>query len=177
MGIIVSPADGRVLYVRKIENDTFIWYKEKKIPLKEIVWADDIKVHSGYIIGVYMSPFDVHVNRSPISGKVIKTTHFKGKFLRMRKKESELLNERNFIVLEHEKGFRTIVIQIAAFAVGKIDCYVKENMGVKLGQRIGRVRLGSQVDIIICGLPELKILKKPGEKVLAGETVIAEYTL
>jgi len=175
--VFVAPADGRIIYVRRVENDQFLWSKkgDRKVMLRQVLRTEDFKVNSGYIMGIYMSPFSVHVNRSPIPGRVTKIAHVKGRFLPLQKEESELLNERNVIVLEHETGFRVAVVQIASSFVGKIDCYVGEGMHVDLGQRIGRVRLGSQVDLVIPSLPKLTILGKAGDKVAAGETVLAEY--
>lgn len=175
--VIVAPADGKIVYIKKINDGHFLWSlkKGKKIPLREIVWTDDVKTRSGFIIGTFMSRFDVHVNRSPISGKIVKAVHKKGKFVSMTKEEFELENERNVIVLEHASRFRTVVIQIASFTVRRISCYVKEGDHVNIGDRIGMVKFGSQVDLIIPDLPQLKILVKEGEKVRAGETIIAEY--
>lgn len=176
--VIVAPADGKVVYVRKIEDGNLLWSSKgrKTIPLREIVWTEDVKTSSGYIVGIFMSRFDVHVNRAPISGKVIKTIHKKGKFVPMFKKNDwELENERNVIILEHPSGFRATMVQIASFTVRRIDCYVKEGDFIEIGDRIGMVKLGSQVDLIIPNLSGLKILKQPGDKVRAGETIIAEY--
>jgi len=175
--IIVSPADGKIVYVKKIAGEHFICSSKgnKTIPLREIVWMDDVKTSSGFIIGIFMSRFDVHVNRAPISGKIIKAVHRKGKFLPMVGNEFERENERNVVVIEHSDGFRVTVVQIASFTVRRIDCYVKEGDSVKIGERIGMVKLGSQVDLIIPDLPGLEILKKQGDKVRAGETIIAEF--
>lgn len=175
--VIVAPADGKIVYVRKIEGGHFLWSSKgrRTVPLREIVWMEDVKTSSGYILGIFMSRFDVHVNRAPISGKVIKTIHTKGKFVPMYKKEWELENERNVVIIEHPSGFRVIVVQIASFTVRRIDCYVKEGDFVEIGDRIGMVKLGSQVDLIIPSQSGLKILKQLGDKVRAGETIIAEY--
>jgi phosphatidylserine decarboxylase len=175
--VIVAPADGKIVYSRRIDNGRFLWSlkKGKKIPLREIAWTDDVKTRSGFIIGIFMSRWDVHVNRSPISGKIVKAVHKKGKFVPMTKEEFELENERNVIFLEHPSGFRSVVVQIASFTVRRISCYVKEGDHVSIGDRIGMVKFGSQVDLIIPDLHQLKILVKQGEKVRAGETIIAEY--
>jgi len=175
--VVVSPADGKIIYVREIRKGEILWSRKgnKKILLEEIVWDKDLKFDLGKIFGVYMSPFDVHVNRSPIQGKVVKIKHFKGKRLRLGNIKSEFLNKRTVIVIEHPKGFQVAIVQIAALIVGKIECYVKEGDMVKLGQRIGRIVFGSQVDLIIPSFPNLKTLGKNGEKVFAGETVLAEF--
>jgi len=175
--VIVAPADGKIVYVKKIEGQRFLFSSKgnRAIPLREITWMDDVKTSSGFIIGIFMSRFDVHVNRAPISGKIIKAVHQKGKFLPMIGNEFERENERNTVVIEHSDGFRVIMVQIASFTVRRIDCYVKEGDIVKIGERIGMVKLGSQVDLIIPDLPGLKIVKKQGDKVRAGETIIAEF--
>jgi len=177
--IIVSPADGRLISKRKILKNQILWSQKgnKKIDLKEIVWNEDLMFPSGYVFGIYMSPFDVHVNRAPINGRIVKVKSFEGRLLRLGNKKSELLNRRTTIVIEHPKGFRVVVVQIAALIVGKIECYVREGEIVQVGQRIGKIKFGSQVDLIIPELPELKILKDVGTKVFAGETVLAKFSL
>lgn len=175
--VIVSPADGKIVYVKKIDNGHVLSSVKdgKIIPLKEIVWAEDVGTSSGYIVGIFMSRFDVHVNRAPISGRILKAMHMKGKFVPMVGDRFELENERNVVVIENESGFRCVAVQIASYTVRRIDCYVKEGDYLKIGDRIGMVKFGSQVDLIIPLLPQLKILTKPGDKVRAGETIIAEY--
>jgi len=175
--IIVSPADGKIVYVKKIDKGHVLSSVKggKIISLKEIVWTEDVGASSGYIVGVFMSRFDVHVNRAPISGKIVKATYMKGRFVPMVGDRFERENERNVVVIEHESGFRCIVVQIASYTVRRIDCYVKEGDYLKVGDRIGMVKFGSQVDLVIPLLPQLEILTKPGDKVRAGETIIAEY--
>jgi phosphatidylserine decarboxylase len=117
-----------------------------------------------------MSPFDVHVNRAPISGMVIKTKHYSGKFkIAMRNVHTE--NEKNLIVIDSEYG-KVGVIQIAGFIARRIVQYVKEGDTVKIGERLGMIRFGSRVDLII---PEKNsdVLVSEGVKSKAGETVVA----
>nr|WP_309492992.1 phosphatidylserine decarboxylase [Candidatus Hecatella orcuttiae] len=142
-GVIVAPADGRIVYVREIERGEILWTQKggRRIPLKEILWDEDLQMSSGYILGIYMSPFNVHVNRAPIAGRVVKVSKREGKLLRIGREEFEFRNRRNILVLEHETGFRVVVVQIAAFIVGRIDCYVGEGETVNLGQRIGKLNL------------------------------------
>jgi phosphatidylserine decarboxylase len=113
-----------------------------------------------------MSPFDCHVNRSPVDGTVKKITYKKGKFLPAFKKSS--LSERNEIIIHSEDGEFTVT-QIAGFFARRIVCYVEEGERVRKGQRIGMIRFGSRV---VLEIPEnYRILRKEGEKVKAGETI------
>lgn len=171
--IIVSPADGKLVYLDRIENGAIRGIQDGKIELKNLTWID-LPIKDGYIFGIHMSPFDVHVNRSPINGKVVMIRSFKGKRLRLGNPRFRTLNRRNVIVIQHPKGFYVAIIQIAALIIGKIDCYVKEGDNVVIGQRIGRVHFGSHVDLIIPSMDNVKIKGVKGMKVLAGETILVE---
>ncbi len=164
--VVVAPADGRIL--------------KGKIDKIEIVKATDTlmehileKGEIGIRVSTFMSPFDVHVNRVPVSGKIIKTKYCPGKF-KMAFGDIETVNEKNLIVIESEYG-KIGTIQIAGFVARRIVQYVKEGDEVHIGDRIGMIRFGSRVDLI---LPHenCKLMVKEGDKPKAGETVIAEMT-
>lgn len=187
---IVSPADGTVVYVRKVvDGDVPILIKHKnEIKLHEIVGSKLIDTKNPYfVIGIFMHPTSVHVNRAPISGKIKTIKYTAGKNLPMtmmwwrvlfNKKPYELhshhvfTNERNFVLIEG--NINVAVVQIADIYVKKIVCWVKENDIINKGQRIGIIKMGSQVDLIFPYSSNLEILVKEGTKVRAGETILVK---
>ncbi len=185
---IVSPADGTVVYIRKVDSSSVpISIKGKKeIKLDEIAKIGSLKEFPYYIIGIFMHPTSVHINRAPIAGVIKKITYTRGNNLPMtlmwwrvlfRKTPYELYsnhiikNERNTLLIEGE--IPLYVVQIADIYVKKIECWVRENEGVEKGQRIGIIKMGSQVDIIFPALPNIKIIVNEGQKIKAGESIIA----
>lgn len=122
-----------------------------------------------------MKLFDVHTNRSPIDGVVMMSKHNPGKFISMTKEKFEIMNESQTTILKHNDGYFIGIIQIATFFVRGIESYLNEGDSIKQGERIGRIKLGSQVDVVI-PFTEIKLKIKLGERVYAGETVLAEIT-
>ena len=141
---IVSPADGVVKFVE---------YRDNRVR-----------------IGIFMNIYDVHVNRAPISGKIEDIRHVFGSYIPAFKKDSER-NERTYITMETSIG-RVEVVQIAGALVRRIVRYVSEGDEVKKGQRIGMIRFGSRVDVILPS-DRVKIIAEEGDRVKAGESVIA----
>jgi phosphatidylserine decarboxylase len=170
---IVSPADGIVVYVREIE-------------VEEITKVPGLQFDGGKLIGIHMSIFNVHINRAPISGRIEKLFYYKGKNLSMIKmglrtllrlkpyyKDSEhiIQNERETSIIRSENGFSICLIRIADRIVKKIVGLKEQGDLVVKGERIGLIKMGSQVDIILP--PDVQVLVKEGDRVVAGETVIA----
>jgi phosphatidylserine decarboxylase len=177
--IIVAPADGRIKYIKRIERG-IIPYSEKNgrhIPILESTKI--MPVEEGYLIGVWMSFLVVHVQRVPVSGVVEKQYyHASGKFLDPHLQEgADYQNERNIIAIKSsDLPAPVIVIQIASIMVRRIISYVKEQMPVRIGDRLGLIRMGSQVDIVIPTVETLRLCVSVGDRVTAGETVIARYS-
>ncbi len=121
-----------------------------------------------------MNILNVHVNRAPIEGKITLCKRTKGRFMSLRKQESEILNERVTTVISNGT-FSVGVIQISSRLVRKIVSYFKKGDRLKIGQRLGAIVFGSQVDVVIPELNNLEIEVNPGEKVKAGISVIARY--
>jgi len=171
---IVSPADGNVIYIKKIEqNNIPISVKNGEISsLKELIKTDLIK-QPCWLIGINMTPFDVHKNCAPIDGEIILNKHTKGKFFSLKVIESEVENERNTIIIKNDKiqvGFT----QIASRLVRKIAVYKKEGMYVQKGDWLGMIRFGSQVDVIIPINCDIKVNLK--EQIYAGKTILASFS-
>ena len=173
--IILSPADGRIIYVKKID-DGKIPFSEKngrKFPLEDFVQSKDF-TSGGHLVGIAMNYLDVHVNRAPISGRVGLIKHIKGLFISLKHKEAIIQNERVLTVIDNTR-FKVGIVQIASRLVRKITPYLKHGDEVSAGQRIGAIRFGSQVDVVLPELPSLTIVVGPGERVKAGLSVIASF--
>lgn len=165
---IISPADGIILKIIEFNKEGIMI--EKGLFGKIHTMTRDIG-GEGHIVSIFMSPLDVHVNRAPISGTVIYAKHYRGKFFNARNFEKSMQNERNEILIKNDK-MKLKMIQIAGFLARRIECFVKDDQKVVKGQRVGLINLGSQVTLI---LPKDIIIKvKEGERVYAGESIIAE---
>ena len=172
---ILSPADGTVIYIKKIEKGEFPFAIKgrKKIPLKEFT-QNELITNQGIQIGIAMNFLNVHVNRNPIAGKIESIIRIPGKFLSLRKLSSLLENERMLTII-NGKEIRLGVVQIASRLVRRIVSYVQEGEDVEIGQRMGVIRFGSQVDVLIPEIDNLKICVKINQEIKAGLTVIAQY--
>ena len=148
---ILSPADGKVIFVGESEEDRFL--KERTLK-----------------VSIFMSLFDVHLNRSPASGKVIERSYHPGKFFVANAEKSSLLNEQNAFILETEDCFKILLIQIAGFVARRIVCYAKPGDILKSGEIFGLIRFGSRVDLYLplTVNPAVRV----GQKVKGGESVI-----
>lgn len=168
---IISPADGNIIYIKKVEaGETPISIKNgRSFKLTELTKTDLINTPC-WLIGINMTPFDVHKNCSPIDGRILMTEHFHGKFLSLKESDALTDNERNTYVIDNDK-FRIGVIQIASRLVRRIDTYVKTGQLVKRGDWIGMIRFGSQVDVLIPIEFEPAVIL--GQQVYAATSVIA----
>jgi phosphatidylserine decarboxylase precursor-related protein len=165
-GVVVAPADGRVLK-GQIDKIEIVEYSD---PLMKHILEEGKK---GIRVSTFMSPFDVHVNRSPVSGEIVKTKHFPGKFkLAFRDAETETEKEKNLIVIDSQYG-KIGVIQIAGFVARRIVQYVNVGDKVEIGERVGMIKFGSRVDLIV-PYEKFKLMVKEGEKPKAAETIIAK---
>ena len=121
-------------------------------------------------ISIFLNIFDVHVNRTPIAGKIMCVKYQKGRFLVASKEQASHSNEQNTITVE-SNGTRVVFKQIAGLIARRIICYKKPGDMVDAGERIGLIKFGSRVDVFLG--PEWEITVKVGERVSAGSTVIA----
>ncbi|MCG8696855.1 MAG: phosphatidylserine decarboxylase [Bacteroidales bacterium] len=169
---LISPADGKVIYIKPIESNEVPVSIKKGIEanLNELTKTDILSTPA-WLIGINMTPFDVHKNCCPIDGKVIYAKHFNGKFLSLKSPEAIVENERHTIVI-HNNGVQYGIVQTASRLVRRIDCYVKEGEEVKKGQWFGMIRFGSQVDIIIPRNYNLDI--EVGQQLYACKSIIAK---
>jgi phosphatidylserine decarboxylase len=166
--IIISPADGKVISIDDV--------KDGEIPFTikngEIIYLPELK---GFIEGnftmvsIFMGVLDVHVNRAPISGQVLDIIYIEGGHFPAFG-DVFTQNERNIVVIEGDT--RTVTVQIAGTVARRIDCFVNEGQTLDRGDKIGRIKLGSQVVVMYPSGSLTRI--KVGDKVKAGETIIAE---
>ncbi|MFH1589370.1 MAG: phosphatidylserine decarboxylase [archaeon] len=165
---VVSPADGKVMMIKKYSKNKVDIPKGFLGTVKS--FTGDV-AKEGFIISIFMSPLDVHFNRVPISGVVKYVKRSKGKFWNAGKLEATFENE-NVQSLIEDGSFRIKVIQIAGFVARRIVPFIKGKEKVLKGQRMGLIKLGSQVTLILPASVKVKV--QMGEKVVAGETIIAE---
>jgi phosphatidylserine decarboxylase len=148
---VIAPADGTVIVAERVPET----------PLG----VEALK------ISIFMSVFNVHVNRVPFDGKVIDTFHHRGKFFDARDGRASCENERNGIVLEIAGGVRIAFVQIAGLIARRIISYPRIGDLLVRGERYGLIRFGSRVDVYLPA--EVTPLVKIGDKTVAGETVLA----
>ncbi len=165
---IVSPADGRVIKVSGISQGEL--NISKGVIGRVRAMSGDVP-NAGYLVSIFMSPLDVHVQRAPIGGRIVAVKYTKGKFLAANSLEA-LMNENNEILIDDIDSVK--VIQIAGFIARRIECFVKKDDLVVKGQRIGRINLGSQVSVILPKSADIKV--REGDRVHAGSTIIADLT-
>jgi phosphatidylserine decarboxylase len=175
-GLVVSPADGTILYVLTLAGRAVpvAQKKGKRFPLTEFIRFNGFGRSELVHIGIEMNVLNVHVNRAPIAGKVIFKQRIKGEFLSLRNSGSQARNERVVHVIEGDR-FRVAVVQIASRLVRRIVSTCKIEDRLIAGQRIGMIRFGSQVDLLMPRRRGLRIRIRPGEEVRAGETVLASF--
>lgn len=191
---ILSPADGTVVYVENVAP------AEEVISIKQglaVSVNDIVREHLAkrkVLIGIFMSPFDVHFNRAPLSGQVgsvrhhpavTRNLHMGAMHLRtllrwpplFRSSLHLLQNERTVTRIDGEfkdQPLSCYVIQIAGGSVSGIDSYVREGETVARGAIFGMIRIGSQVDLVVPFAAGMELKVRPGQKVRAGETVLIE---
>lgn len=171
--VLVSPADGEVIYVHESRHGVLPTAAKsgRRYTLRELV-KTSFEATDATVIGLALNLLDVHVNRAPIAGRIVLQERHGGPFRSLRKLESVFDNERVTIVIE-KSGFQVAVVLIASRLVRRIVAFVREGDSVGLGQRIGAIRFGSQVDVVVPHTPGFKVLVRTGQRVVAGESVLA----
>lgn len=173
--VVVSPADGRVVYVREAEKGELPQATKsgKRYTVEELTRT---RLHEDpvAVIGIALNFLDVHVNRSPIRGSIALATRFPGRFASLKRPEAVFENERATIVVRGDYG-EVAVVLIASRLVRRIVTYVKPGQSVALGERIGAIRFGSQADVVIPLDPSLELCVSAGDRVRAGQTVLASW--
>ncbi|WP_224961873.1 phosphatidylserine decarboxylase family protein [Geomonas subterranea] len=148
--VVVAPADGEVIFLGKVTEPHTGAEMEK--------------------ISIFMSVFNVHVNRAPLTAKVVDDFYTKGKFYDVRDERATFENEQQGLVLETEKGLRMVVVQVAGLIARRIVCYAKAGDRLTRGRRYGLIRFGSRLDVYLPLGTGIDVVM--GQKTVAGETVL-----
>jgi len=150
--VVVAPADGRVTRIKTLVSDNG---------------------ESSTFVSIFLSPFDVHINRSPIAGKVVDISYSPGKFLMATNEKASLVNEQNALVI---KGERVTVVckQIAGILARRVVCWTTKGDNLALGERFGMIKFSSRTDLILPANVNVTITE--GSRVTGGVTVIGRIS-
>jgi phosphatidylserine decarboxylase len=171
--IVVSPADGKVVYVYESKGGELPVSTKLGRPYRlDELTRTDLCDGDAIVIGISMNLADVHVNRAPIAGRVTLQRRYPGTFGSLRHLAKIFENERATTVIAGDR-LQVAVVQIASRLVRRIASFVEPGDDVPLGVRIGAIRFGSQVDVVISKRPDLVVTTAPGARLTAGESVIA----
>lgn len=151
--MVYAPADGKVVVIEQTRENEY--FRESRIQ-----------------VSIFMSPVDVHVNRSPVSGEVKFFKYHAGKYLVAWHPKSSTENERTTLVVENPRGVNILIRQIAGAVARRIKCYVGEGDSLLQGQEFGFIRFGSRVDVFLPLDAQIKV--DLGQHTTAGKTVLAK---
>ena len=147
---VLAPADGKIIYIGNVQEDRLD--------------AEMVK------ISIFMSVFNVHINRVPVSGRVVDTFYKRGKFLDVRDSRSTFENEQSGMLIETAGGAKIMVVQVAGLIARRIVCYAEKGDELVRGERYGLIRFGSRLDVYLPKSTDLRV--SMGERTVAGETIL-----
>lgn len=153
-GVIVSPADGKVISVDEVREKEFLECTARRV-------------------AIFMNVFDVHVNRSPVTGAVTEMRHKPGEYQAAFRQDAAVRNEQQAMVLDSGTGQRVLVVQIAGLLARRIIPFVKPGQQLARGERFGMICFGSRVDVYLP--PDSPIQVKVGDRVKAGSSIIGRW--
>jgi phosphatidylserine decarboxylase len=156
---VIAPADGMVTLIQKVP------------PPKELMGEEGLRDAEMMRVSIFMSVFDVHINRSPIAGTIKQIVYIKGKFLNADLDKASEDNERQHFLVEGANGVRIGFTQIAGLVARRIMPFSKVGDVVTAGERVGLIRFGSRVDVYLPAGTAPKVAL--GQRCVAGETIIA----
>jgi phosphatidylserine decarboxylase len=162
---VVSPADGLVTLIQKVSPP-------RELTLDDGSGTRPLSADPVTRVSIFMSVFDVHINRAPIGGTVRRVIYIPGKFVNADLDKASDENERQHVMIERGDGVTLCFTQIAGLLARRIVPFVKPGDMIASGQRIGLIRFGSRVDVYLPHGTEPRVLL--GQRVVAGETVLAE---
>lgn len=151
-GLIVAPADGKVVSVANVKS-AFLGSTKR--------------------VSIFLSPLDVHINRTPVEGKIEKVTYQRGKFLAAYKEEASQRNEQNALTIVDNAGRMLGVVQIAGVLARRIVCRAKAGDRLARGERFGLIMFGSRTDTYLPEDCQIEVVE--GQRVKGGETVLARF--
>ncbi len=153
-GLVVSPADGKVVIVDEVQEDKFLGVKASRV-------------------AIFMNVFDVHVNRVPVAGAVAAMRHCPGKYKAAFRSDADCVNEQQATLLTADRGAQVLAVQIAGLLARRIISYVSLGQHLARGERLGMICFGSRVDLYLP--PEAEVLVKVGDRVKAGSSIIGRW--
>lgn len=148
--VVVSPADGRVTRIGPSSQGV-----------------------DSTVISIFLSPFDVHINRSPIAGKIVDVLYSPGKFLMATNEKASLVNEQNALTIQGEK-ITVVCKQIAGILARRVVCWKTKGDNLSLGERFGMIKFSSRTDLLLP--PNVTVMVKEGQRVRGGTTVIGRIS-
>lgn len=154
-GLVVAPADGKVCAIERVR------------PPPELGLGESQRVR----VSIFLSVFDVHINRSPVAGRIVRSIYVPGSFLNAAADKASEENERRSLVIDAGAD-NLAVVQIAGLIARRIVTFVKEGDSIGVGERIGLIRFGSRVDLYLP--PGRDALVAVGQRAVGGETVVAD---
>jgi len=149
---VLTPADGKVLAIEDLEH------------------GDNRYPNGSKKISIFMSLFNAHINRIPISGRITELSYHPGKFFSANRDKASVYNEHNIVTLDTHTRTKIVFVQIAGVIARRISCWVNKGDYVEAGQRFGLIRFGSRLEIYLP--PDCTIIVTKGQKVKAGHTVL-----
>ncbi len=153
-GLVVSPADGRVVSIAKVVDDPFFTQAATRI-------------------SIFLSPLDVHINRVPVAGRIAEIKYRAGKFLAAYKHEASRQNEQNALMIVDAQGRKLGVVQIAGVMARRIVCKVNSGDNMERGDRFGLIMFGSRTDLY---LPQgCRVEVTEGQRVKGGTTIVGRF--
>jgi phosphatidylserine decarboxylase len=153
--VIVSPADGKVVLVDKVQEKEFLKSQARRV-------------------AIFMNVFDVHVNRSPVAGEVREVEHRSGEYKAAFRQDAAVRNEQQSMLLTAATGGQVLVVQIAGLLARRIISFVKPGQLLTRGERFGMICFGSRVDVYLPGEADIQV--KVGDRVKAGSSIIGRWT-
>jgi phosphatidylserine decarboxylase len=154
-GVVISPADGRVISLERVREEHFLKQPAQKL-------------------SIFMNIFDVHVNRAPVAGRVQGTVYQPGRYLAADRPEAPDQNEQLALHLKDTKGFDIVMVQIAGLVARRIISYVQKGDELDRGERVGLICFGSRVDLYFP--EECQVQVHIGQKVKAGSSILGRWS-
>lgn len=155
-GLIIAPGDGRVSHIEVVR------------PPAELGFGDEPRLR----ISIFLSVFDVHINRAPVAGRVVRSVYVPGTFLNAALDKASEENERRCLVIQTPNNLEIAVVQIAGLVARRIVTFIREGDTVGVGERYGLIRFGSRVDTYLP--PGHGALVAIGQRAVGGETILAD---
>ena len=154
-GLVISPADGRVISLQRVREEHFLKQPAQKL-------------------SIFMNVFDVHVNRAPVAGQVQGLVYQPGRYLAANRPEAPDQNEQLAVHLKTPDGADVVMVQIAGLVARRIISYVQEGERLDRGERVGLICFGSRVDLYIPA--ECQVQVQIGQKVKAGSSIVGRWS-